>query len=406
MRDPRGHHVLRPDDLAPANIRVWLNGSDTPKEARDYLKKTFEAQNPGSTLTIEEQQWTGLVEKLTTALSSESQTPDVVEVGNTQAPTFTTVGAFSDVTAETATWGGSDLLKGFVDAGSVDGKTYAVPYYAGSKYVFYRKDMFEKAGVKVPTTMTEFVNTAVALKKANAATPNFSGFWLPGKDWRNAVTFIWAKGGDLAVNEGGTWKGALSSPKSQEGLKVVQTLFKDASGAAKDGAETDPQVPFCHDEVAMLSAPGWVKGLIGDAAKGCPDKLAQVGVFAMPGDDGKPAPVLLGGSNIAISAKSKNQVLAKKAVTLMLSKEYQTILAKNGLTPALNSLSSQLGTDEFAAATIAAASNAKLTPAAAGWASVEGAKILEDFTTGIATGGDLATLATATDAKLTEQLKK
>jgi len=125
-----------PTTSAPANIRVWLNGSDTPKEARDYLKKKFEAQNPGSTLTIEEQQWTGLVEKLTTALSSESQTPDVVEVGNTQAPTFTTVGAFSDVTAETATWGGSDLLKGFVDAGSVDGKTYAVPYYAGSKYVF------------------------------------------------------------------------------------------------------------------------------------------------------------------------------------------------------------------------------------------------------------------------------
>ena len=46
-----------------AEIRVWLNGADTPQEARDWLKKTFEEENPGSTLTIEEQQWDGLVER-------------------------------------------------------------------------------------------------------------------------------------------------------------------------------------------------------------------------------------------------------------------------------------------------------------------------------------------------------
>ena len=38
------------------------------------------------------------MEKLTTSLSSDSETPDVVEVGNTQAPTFTSAGAFSDMT--------------------------------------------------------------------------------------------------------------------------------------------------------------------------------------------------------------------------------------------------------------------------------------------------------------------
>ena len=82
----------------PADIRVWLNGTDTPQEIRDWLKTEFEEQNPGSTLTIEEQEWEGLVERLTTSLGSEEETPDVVEVGNTQAPTFTTVGAFTDLT--------------------------------------------------------------------------------------------------------------------------------------------------------------------------------------------------------------------------------------------------------------------------------------------------------------------
>src|SRR3954468_15624983 len=137
-----------------ADIRVWLNGTDTPDTAREWLKTTFEKDHPGSTLTIEQQEWEGLVEKLTTSLSSDSETPDVVEVGNTQAPTFTSAGAFSDVTSDLTDWGGDDLLQGFVEGAQVDGKTYAVPYYAGSKYIFYRKELFEKAGISVPRRWT------------------------------------------------------------------------------------------------------------------------------------------------------------------------------------------------------------------------------------------------------------
>ena len=387
-----------------AEIRVWLNGTDTPDAAREWLKKTFEDEHPGSTLTIEQQEWEGLVEKLTTSLSSDSETPDVVEVGNTQAPTFTSAGAFSDVSSELDGWGGDDLLQGFVEGAQVDGKTYAVPYYAGSKYIFYRKDLFEAAGIAVPTTMDEFVQAAIDLKAANPDPANFSGFWLPGQDWRNGVAFVWNAGGDLAVKDGDEWKGALSTPESVEGLQTVQTLMEQASGAAKDGNEENPQTPFCNGEVGMLSAPGWVKGLIEDPDTGCPDMVANLGVFALPGTDGEPAPVLLGGSDIAISAKSKNQDLARDVVGLMLSDEYQKLMAQAGLTPAKDSLSGELGTDEFAQATIAAASNAKLTPAAPGWAEVEGSRVLEDLFVDIATGGDVEELAAAADETITEQL--
>ncbi|WP_134740063.1 extracellular solute-binding protein [Nocardioides sp. 503] len=387
-----------------ADIRVWLNGADTPQAARDWLKKTFEEQHDGSTLTIEEQQWEGLVERLTTALSSGDETPDVVEVGNTQSATFTTAGAFSDLTGELGDLGGDDLLQGFVEAGTVDDKTYAVPYYAGGKYIFYRKDLLEKAGLEVPTTMEEFVDAAVALKKDNPKPASFSGFWFPGQDWRNAVSFVWASGGDLAVEDGGQWQGALSTPESQEGLEVVQRLMTEASGAAKDGNETDPQVPFCNGEVGMMSTPSWIKGLLEDPKTGCPEMMDKVGVFALPGAEGEPAPVLLGGSNIAVAVKSPHQDLAKDAVALMLSEDYQTILAENGLTPAKQSLAPLLGDDEFAAATIEAASNARLTPPAAGWAGVEGARILEDLFVAIAKGGDVAELAGKADEAITEQL--
>jgi N,N'-diacetylchitobiose transport system substrate-binding protein len=387
-----------------ADLRVWLNGTDTPDAARDWLKKTFEAEHPGSTLTIEQQEWDGLVERLTTALSSGSETPDVVEVGNTQAPTFTAAGAFSDVSDDMADWGGSDLLPGFVEAAQVDGETYAVPYYAGSKYVFYRKDLFEAAGVSVPTTMEEFVDAAVALKKANPQPADFSGFWFPGQDWRNGVAFVWDAGGDLAVDEDGTWTGTLSSPESVAGLETVQTLMEQASGAPKDGNEEDLQTPFCTGNVAMVSGAGWLKGLLEDPDTGCPDLAAKVGVFALPGSNGSPAPVLLGGSDLAIAAKSANQDLARDVVGLMLSDDYQKIMAGAGLTPAKTSLASDLGTDEFAEATIAAASDAKLTPAAPGWAEVEGSRVLEDLFVDIARGGDVQQLAEAADAKITDQL--
>lgn len=388
-----------------ADIRVWLNGTDTPQEARDWLKKTFEEDNPGSTLTIEQQEWDGLVEKLTTALSSESETPDVVEIGNTQAPTFTSAGAFSPLTDELDDLGGDDLLPGFVEGATVDGETYAVPYYAGSKYIFYRKDLFEKAGLEVPTTLDEFVQAAITLKKDNPKPANFSGFWFPGQDWRNGAAFIWSAGGDLAVEDGGEWTGSLSSPESVAGLEMAQQLFAEASGAPKDGNEADPWTPFCAGEVGMMSTPGWVKGLLEDPETGCPDGHAkQVGVFALPGPDGDPAPVLLGGSDIAIAAKSAHQDLAQEAVELMLSEDYQTLMAEAGLTPARTSLASLLGDDEYAEATQAAASNAKLTPAAPGWATVEGSRVLEDLFSAIAQGGDVAGLAADADEQMNSQL--
>ena len=131
-------------------------------------------------------------------------------------------------------------------------------------------------------------------------------------------------------------------------------------------------MPLCDGTAAMVSAPGWLRGVLEDPEAGCPDVAASIGAFPLPGLDGGAAPVLLGGSNIAVSANSQHQEQAMSAVEIMLSEEYQTILGENGLTPALLSLSDLLGDDEFAQASKAAAADAKLTPAAAGWATVEG----------------------------------
>ena len=400
-----GNSTDSSDDAATAGgktkVRLWLVGTDTPQAARDYAKATFEKENPKAELVIEQQVWDGLVDKLTTSLSG-SDSPDVVEVGNTQAVAFTSAGAFKDISDKKAELGGDDLLSGFVDAGSYGGKLYAAPYYAGSRLVFYRKDLVKTP----PATLNDYVALGAKLKSESKKKP-FSGIYFPGQDWRNALPYIWSAGGDLAVQKDGKWQGSLSTPESVAGLKQVQQVMQSASGAAKDGNETDPQVPFCANQIGMLSAPGWVKGSILDPKAGCPKMESNLGVFALPGASaGQTAPVFLGGSNIAIAAKSKHQDLAYNLMKVLLSDGYQTEMAKAGLIPAKKSLFPALGTDDVAKAIGQAASNTRSTPAAPGWANVESDKILEDLFVQIAKGGDVQKLATAADAKITAALNR
>lgn len=408
-----------------AEIRLWVNGGDTPEALREYLIDTFAAENPGSTLVIEEQDWNGLVPRLQTALTSAEQTPDVVEIGNTQAPTFTHAGAFADISDLYAELGGDTLLQGFVEAGSVDDTVYALPYYSGARAVFYRKDLFAAAGVEVPTTLAEFTDAAVTLQQANpGGAASFSGFWFPGQDWYNGTAWVYSYGGDLAVQDGDQWAGALSSPESLEGLAEVQRLFTEATSAPKDADSNEPWVPFNNGEAAMFSAPTWARWSIDlpecnkgvDAEDTSPEAEAaraeqqacneeKTGVFALPGlEAGTPATVFAGGSNIAIPAMSENQDLAKSLLRIIFSEEYQTMLAENGLIPANSEYASALGDDVYATAALDAALGAKLTPAAEKWADVEGARLLEDFFQKVASGADLEEAAAETDQLIADTL--
>jgi N,N'-diacetylchitobiose transport system substrate-binding protein len=398
----------------PGDITLWLNGADTPQELRDYLKTTFEKENPGSTLTIEEQSWTDLVPKLTTALADPENTPDVVEIGNTQAPTFSTVGAFREISSDLFNeLGGSKLLPSFVAAGDFDGKHYALPYYFGSRYMFYRKDVWTAAGKEVPKTLSEFDETVKALR-----TDKMSGFAIGGQDWRNGISWIFANGGELATVNGTEWTSTLSDPKSIKGLQEWQDLFKGASNlptTAKDEAYWD----FINDGEkgaaptgATIMAPSWARWSIGDMTKNDKGEEVRDGmkddtkfdIFALPGVDGGVAPVFAGGSNIGISAKSKHPELSENLLRIIFSADFQKKLGGAGLGPANSDFASSLGDDKFAQTAIETAQASKLTPAAPGWAAVEGALVYEELFQKIAEGGDVTELAKQYDAKITPML--
>jgi N,N'-diacetylchitobiose transport system substrate-binding protein len=402
-----------------ATIKLWLNGTDTPDALREYLTTTFETENPGSKLVIEEQDWSGLVPRLQTALASEDQTPDVVEIGNTQSPTFTYAGAFADITDMYDELGGDNLLPGFVEAGKADGKLYSVPYYSGARAVFYNKDMFTAAGVQVPTTLAEFTAAAQKLQTATV-----SGFWFPGQDWYNGASWIYTNGGDLAVQDGDEWKGALASDESLKGLEEVATLFKTATHAPADSDSNEPWVPFNAGQAAMFSAPTWARWSIDlpqcnkgvakdDTSEAAKTALGEqqkcneehTGIFPLPGvKAGENAVGFAGGSNVAVAAKSKHPELAKNLLKIIFSADFQNQLGKNGLIPGNTEYASSMGDDVYAKAAVAAALNSKLTPAAENWATVEGDRILEDFFQKVASGDDVKQAATDADKLITDAL--
>ncbi|MGB3730766.1 extracellular solute-binding protein [Microbacterium sp.] len=389
------------------DITFWVMGGDTPEELRDYLVKEYKSAT-GGTLTITQQDWGDALTKLTNQLPDSKNTPDVTEIGNTWSPTFTTAGAFTDLSPIYQDLGGDKLLKSFVDVGTVDGKQYALPYYFGSRYITYRKDIWQAAGLSVPTTLAEFNASVAKLKTAGQ-----SGFYIGGQDWRNGVSWIFANGGELAKKSGDKWASSLSDAKSLEGLQQFQDLFENASDAPVTENDSTPWVNINNDKngaaptAATIIAPGWAHWSVGDYTGDKDGKEvrewndATFGVFPLPGvEAGSVAPVFAGGSNIAISAKSTKQAGAKELLRIIFSDEYQQMLGKNGLGPANTDFVSSLGDDQFAKALIDSALDSKLTPAAPGWAAVEGQKILEEFFGKVADGGDVKALAKEYDAKI------
>jgi len=397
-----------PDEAKGQDITFWVMGGDTPDALRDYLKTEYNKAT-GGTLTIEEQGWGDALAKLTTALPDADNTPDVTEIGNTWSPTFTTVGAFSDISDMYDELGGDKLLPSFVEVGEVDGANYALPYYFGSRYVFYRKDLYAAAGQEVPTTLPQLTEVASALH-----TDALSGFYLGGEDWRNGISWIFANGGDLAKKDGDKWASSLSDANSIKGLEALQELYSSASNAPVTEADSTPWVNIntqpnaAAPEAATIIAPGWAHWSIGDLAADPEDDTKTIatwndevfGTYVLPGVDGGVAPVFAGGSNIAVSAASKNQAGARELMKIIFSEEYQTMLGENGLGPANADYVGALGDDQFAKALIESALGSKLTPAAPGWAAVEGSGLLEEFFGKVNGGGDVAALAAEYDDKI------
>lgn len=391
---------------AGEDITLWLMGTDTPDPLIEYLQTTY-ADTAGGDLTVEQIAWEEAISSLTTALPDPDNTPDVTEVGNTQAATFTTVGAFMDITDMYDELGGDSLLEGFVAAGSVGESVYAVPYYFGSRMVWYRPDLYDEAGVEVPATLADYTEANATLLDDDVA-----GSYTAGQDWRSGISWIFAHGGEIAEFADGEWTATLSSPASIEGMQAWQELFTTTSVATSTDNDTTTYQAINDDflsgtPAASTMAPNWAYWSLGDLEENEDGEQVatwndeKFGAYALPGVDGGIAPVFAGGSNIAVSQATQHEAGAKELMRIIFSEEYQTMLAENGLGPAnLDYADAYVEAAPMGEIGLEAAESAKLTPAAPGWAAVEEATLMEQYFQAVAEGGDVESLAAEYDDKV------
>src|SRR3954465_3196983 len=197
-------------------LTVWLQ-VDAQNGWPDLVAATnskFEAAHPGWTVDVQYQGWPDHLQKFDATLAANTS-PDVIEMGNTEMTKYMAAGAFAQLQKtqfpNSGTW-----LAGLAKSVTYGGKLYGVPYYAGSRLVTYRTDLFKKAGVSVPKSLAQY--QALARKLAASGGKGFSPVYIAGEDWYVAMSFVYDYGGTIATTYKGKWVGKLDSPASIRGL--------------------------------------------------------------------------------------------------------------------------------------------------------------------------------------------
>lgn len=119
-----------------------------------------------------------------------------------------------------------------------DNKTLGLPYHDGPECFIYRTDIFEELNLSVPSTWSEFHETArqIATKK-----PGLAGVILAGyPDGHNTVydfcLQLWTRGGELFD---GQERLRLCTPQAEAALTFYRKLFQDAQAIHPRVGELD-----------------------------------------------------------------------------------------------------------------------------------------------------------------------
>ena len=363
---------------AASSITVWLQvdaQSGWPGVVA-AANQQFQSDHPGTSVNVQYQNWGDHLQKFDATLAGGNG-PDVIEMGNTEMTKYMAAGAFADLSSFKGSFANSsNWLSGLAKSGAFNGKTYGVPYYAGSRVVTYRTDLFKAAGInKLPTTTAQFALDAKRLLAKNS-TKGFSPVYIAGTDWYFAMSFVYDYGGSIAQQISGKWKGLLNTPRSIAGLNAYKSFFAAASRASKTTDETHPNPydVYAQGQAASMVGPSWFSCCVGKKYTGT---TAQ---FVMPGHvKGQSMPGFLGGSDLAVPVTSGNKALAADWIKDFTSTASEKALqAKGNIPNATNLLGNSVNER--------AASRSWFVPTAKHWVDVENGNILRNMLAQILTG--------------------
>ena len=402
----------RTDVSQATDLTVWLmqDAQSNWPEAVAAANQAFKQKHPDVDVKVQYQTWGDYKTKFEATLAANTA-PDVIEFGNTDTPKYSSAGALAPlnkaVFPNSSTW-----LPGLAAAGNYNGRTFAVPYYAGARGVIYRTDQYKAAGIaKAPTSLAEFMTAGSKLmaKYGGKKDPTYSAVYFPGRYWYAAMSFVYDRGGAIARFRNGKWAGTLDSPQALAGLTSWRTMVLRLSRANKTGDEAHPQqaLVFAKGKVGSFIGNGWEWPYALDEKLGNPALDGKMGAYPMPSyTKGKFMPTFLGGSVLGVPVTSKQRTLAADWIAAYTSTQNMTTMAvKGGVIPNTTSLAKVHNSKPKLAPFARAAASSWFVPSTPNWANVESANVLQNMLSAILRNpGKTQALATQASGRITQIL--
>ncbi len=209
---------------------------------------------------------------------------------------------------------------------TVNGKLVGMPWFTDAGLLYYRSDLLEKYGRKVPTTWAEMAETAKIIQdgERKAGQARMQGFVFQGKAYEgltcNALEWVDSFGGGSIVGPDG--KITINNPQAVAALKAAQSWIGQISPqGALNYEEEQARAVFQSGDAAFMR--NWPYAWALAQGPDSPVK-GKVGVAPLPkgGEQGKNSGTL-GGWQLAVSRYSPNKQAAIDLVKYLASEEEQ-----------------------------------------------------------------------------------
>jgi len=306
-------------------LTVWImpNGA-SPQEKLEqrlnlYTKKT------GIKTRVVVLDWGEAWNRITTALATGVDAPDVLQLGTTWIPYFASRGEIKALNEWLPQIDSSRFVPVSWNTTRIDSDTtiYSVPWFIDIRPILANKRVLKKHNIQ-PEDVATFEGFVKAVRKVNNAHEvlddgtKVRAFAFPGKnDWNiphNFAPWIWSNGGNFIEKDAnGKWKASILTPKTIYGIAKYLSFVLDTLVSTDALQMNTAQIVqhFNAGELAFIvNTSEVIMQTRFDGEKGglLNTRIGKDSVMALPIPTGTEGSVsFIGGSNLAIPTGNKKQ---------------------------------------------------------------------------------------------------
>lgn len=267
--------------------------------------------------------------------SQTDSLPDILAGDVVRIPYWASEGIFTDITKQIDGLDNkADLQQGHIEAGTVDGAEYTLPFITDVSVMVWNKNLYKEAGLdpeQGPKSIDQFVEQAKKVAALNK--DGVAGSYLAGQSG-GALVFdlfpsVWADG-ESVMNKDGS-EATLDNDSMKGVLDAYKELANTTNGlgaVSKEETGATWTAPFANGKIGVMPYPNTSTTALFDAEK---DGGFEVGVAPIPGTKEGKTSTFLGGDAMGISKDSKHVAQAWNFLYwLMQSDAQKEVFADQG----------------------------------------------------------------------------